>query len=129
MVHITDEGSLFDAPIEAVWKYLNTPEVHGPAHPRRRNLRVTPVPPNSVVLSQEQEIGGQWHTVSNRISLFPPLGYAVEFLEGPMAGSKSFTIFSPRGPQTAVTVVGDFVSKLIPESQLHAAVLGLLGQM
>lgn len=126
MVHIHDEGSEFHAPVEKVWAYLSAAE-HGPAHKDRRNSERKPVGENTLVLSSEQQIGGAWQKVSNRITLYPPVGYSVEFLEGPFAGSKSFTFYTPRGERTGVTVVGEFVSKTVPSADLEAAVLRMLG--
>lgn len=129
MVHIKDEGSYFDAPIELVWKYLNTPEEHGPAHKGRRNVQIKPAGENAILLSQEQEMGGQWVKVANKITMVPPIGVIIEMVEGPMAGSKSFTYYTPKGNKTEVTVVGEWTSKMLPEAQLRPAVLGILEQV
>jgi hypothetical protein len=39
-----------------------------------------------------------------------PLGLVVEALEGPIAGSKFFNYYTPKGNKTGVTVIGDFKS-------------------
>jgi hypothetical protein len=126
MVHILDEGSHFDAPIETIWKYLNTPEEHGPAHKNRRNVQVKPAGEHAIVISQEQEMGGQWHKVSSKITMYPPVGVVIETTEGPLAGSKLMTFYTPNGDKTGVTVVGDFMSKSVPDAQLRPMVLGFL---
>ncbi|EQD60537.1 hypothetical protein B2A_03642, partial [mine drainage metagenome] len=115
MVHIHDEGSEFDAPLDAIWKYLEDP-AHGLAHKDRRNGERKLLGENTLELSFEQEIDGRWTKGRNRITLFPPLGYAVELLEGPFAGSKAFTIFTPQGKKTRVTVTGEYVSSTVPRA-------------
>jgi hypothetical protein len=126
MVHILDEGSHFDAPIATVWAYLNAPEEHGPAHKNRRNVEVKPAGENAILLSQEQDMGGQWHKVTSKITMFPPVGLVIETTEGPLAGSKLMTFYTPKGDKTGVTVVGDFTSKSIPDAQLRPMVLSFL---
>jgi hypothetical protein len=44
-----------------------------------------------------------------------------------MAGSKSFQFYTPKGNETAVTVVGEFVSKGVPDAALKGAVMAFLG--
>ena len=121
MVRIHDEGSEFDAPVEAIWKYLSSPD-HGPAHHDRRHTTRTPVGENVIELAGEQLVRGQWVKVRVRNTILPPLGYASEFLEGPFAGSRQFVYYLPRGPKTGVTVVGEFVSPTLPEAELEATV-------
>ena len=55
------------------------------------------------------------------------MGIAFETLEGPMAGSKSFQFYTPKGNETAVTVVGEYVSKGVPDADLRQAVMAFLG--
>ncbi len=110
MVHIVDEGSEFDAPLEVVWKFLSDP-MHGSAHKGRRNEQRRVVGESVLELSSEVETGGAYVKVTNRITLYPPLGFAVEYLEGPLAGSKAFTFYTPKGGKTAVSIVGEYVAK------------------
>ena len=126
MVYVRDEGSLFDAPIGTIWKYLQSDEDHGPSHKGRRNFDRKQVNENTVILSWEQEHEGTWSRVSNRLTFHPPLGFFVEPLEGPMAGSKFLNYYVPKGNQTEVVVVGDWASKTIPPAQLEKAVWGNL---
>jgi hypothetical protein len=123
MVHISDEEkSTFDAPIETVWKYLQHPEAHGGAHKGSRNRSMKPLTESSFIVSWEQNINGNWVKFTNRITAFPPLGMASEQLEGPMAGSRMFTIYTPRGSKTEVAVHGEMVSPTVPPAQLEAMV-------
>ncbi len=126
MVHIHDEGSEFDASIDNIWKYLGTPEVHGPAHKSRRNVQVKPVNDNTVHVEFEQQVGDQWVKVRNRVTTFPPVGNAVEMLDGPLGGSKFLTYYTPKGTKTGITVIGEFVSKTLPPAQVEAAALRAL---
>ena len=70
MVHIRDEGSQFDAPIHVIWKYLSGPE-HGDAHKNNRNQQAKPVGENTVLVTMEQNMGGQWVKAANRIEELP----------------------------------------------------------
>jgi hypothetical protein len=121
MVHIRDEGSHFDAPIETVWKFLQADD-HGRSHRTTRNQQMKPLSETSFVLSMEQEMNGQWVKVANRITVFPPVGLSIEVLEGPMAGSKIINIYTPKGNRTGIDVYGDFTSSQIPAAQLEPAV-------
>ena len=70
---------------------------------------------------------GSWAKHKVKTTAFPPVGVALETLEGPMAGSKSFQFYNPRGGETGVTVVGEFVSKVVPDATLKGAVMAFLG--
>jgi ABC-type phosphate transport system auxiliary subunit len=61
-----------------------------------------------------------------RTTAYPPVGIAFETIEGPMTGSKSFQFYTPKGNETAVTVVGEWVSKSVPDGDLKNAVLAFL---
>ena len=123
MVHIKDEGSHFEAPIDVVWKYVQSEQDHGESHKGRRNFSRKELGPNMVELSWEQEIDGKWVRSANRLTMLPPVGFSVEPLEGPLAGSKFYNYYTPRGNRTEVTVVGEYTSKTIPAAQLEAAVM------
>jgi hypothetical protein len=122
MVFIADWGSSFDAPVETVWKYLQADQDHGPSHKGRRNFERKSVSDNVVLLNWEQEMDGKWVRMSNRLTFHPPVGFFVEPLEGPMAGSKFFNYYVPKGEKTEVVVVGEWNSKTIPAAQLEKAV-------
>lgn len=67
-------------------------------------------------------MNGTWAKVANRITIFSPLGMAAEATEGPLTGSKRFTVYTPRGPRTEAAVYGDMRSSTVPASQLAAAI-------
>ena len=129
MVHVKDEGSHFDAPIETVWEYLNSEEDHSNSHSGTRNRHRKELSENSMLVSWEQDVGGKWVKMENRITILPPVGLAIEVMEGPMAGSKFMNFYTPKGDMTEVTVVGEFTSKQIPEAQLEPTVDALLDEM
>jgi len=123
MVRISDEeGSLYDAPVDVVWKYLQHPEAHGNAHHNSRNRAMKPLTDNSFIVSWEQNMNGNWVKIANKITVYPPLGMAAEALEGPLAGSKMFTVYTPRGPKTEVSVHGDMQSSMLPPAQIEPMV-------
>jgi hypothetical protein len=123
MVRINDEEkSQFDAPIDVVWKYLQHPEAHGNAHQGTRNRAMKPLTENSFVVSWEQNMNGNWVKVANKITVFPPLGMASEQLEGPIAGSRMFTVYTPRGNKTEVAVYGEMQSTVLPAEQIEPTV-------
>lgn len=123
MVHVKDEGSVFDAPIEVVWRYLQSQQEHGDSHKGRRNVARKELGPNTIELSWEQEVNGNWVKSANRLTFLPPVGFSVEPLEGPLAGSKFYNYYTPRGNKTEVTVVGEYASKVIPAADLEKMVL------
>jgi hypothetical protein len=125
MVHIKDEGSHFDAPLDVVWRYLQAPE-HGPAHKGHRNTKMEMAGENVMVIDEEQDMGGKWVKTKTKITTLPPVGMAIELLEGPMAGTKFFNFYSAKGNKTEVTVVGEFVSKAMPPAQIEPAARGFL---
>lgn len=125
MVRVEDAASEFDAPLDLIWKFLSDP-AHGSAHPNRRGSERKVIGPNTIELSAEASIAGSWVHIQNRISLYPPLGYAVEMVEGPLAGSKYFLYYTPRGDRTGVAIVGDFVSPTLPIAKVAEAANSLL---
>lgn len=123
MPRISDqEGSKFDASLDVIWKYLGDPAAHGGAHRNSRNRSMKPLTDNSFVVSWEQNMNGNWVKVANKITLFPPLGMASEAIEGPLAGSKMFTVYTPHGPKTEVSIYGEMQSSMVPPAQLEGVV-------
>jgi len=125
MARIDDqEGSKFDASLDVVWKYLQSPEAHGGAHRNSRNRSMQPLNDTSFVVSWEQNMNGTWVKVANRITVFPPLGMVAEAIEGPMTGSKMFTVYTPHGPKTEVSVFAEMQAHGVSAGQLEAMVRG-----
>jgi hypothetical protein len=105
MVFILDEGSLFDAPVDKIWKYLQSQDHK---HPSIKTLN-REMSGNSVILSSERNIQGKTVVVKVKNTLYQPFGIVQEYLEGPMKGSRAFLFYTPKGDKTGVTVVGDYI--------------------
>jgi hypothetical protein len=119
MVHLLDEGSVFDASVDKVWQYLRSEE-----HDHRSFKNVgREVNGNVVTITSERIIMGKPVKVKIRNTLYPPVGYVSEHLEGPTAGSRAFLYYIPKGEKTGVTVVGDFVIAGLDEKATRDAVL------
>ena len=127
MVFVRDEGSVYNATLEQVWKFLSANDRHTEAHVHRNVTRKS-LPGNSGEYSWEQDFEGRSERFTMRWTSFPSFGVAYEVLEGPFVGSKFFSYYRPRGPKTRVTVVGDFVSPTIPPARLEASVLGFFAR-
>ena len=104
MVFIHDEGSEFRAPLDKVWKLNTTKGEH--SHPSLRNSRSEMEGEHPILRYETQMPDGSWAKHKVRLTLLPPVGIAFETLEGPMAGSKSFQYYTPKGAKTGITVVG-----------------------
>jgi hypothetical protein len=127
MVFILDNGAYFKAPIDKVWKLLEAHGIDGPKiHPDDKNQRMELTASNGLVAQWENEAEGRMVKTKVRFSLYPPLGTAGEFLEGPFAGSKFFNIYLPKNQLTYITVAGEWKSPSIPENKLKKAVLSML---
>jgi len=126
MAHIEDLGSHFDVPIETLWKFILSPEDHGAAHASRRNVKGEPDGENTLRVSWEQNVQGRWVKVVNRVTMFPPVAQLVHSVEGPLAGSRFLMYYTPQGSRTAVNVIGDFQSPVIPPAELEPMVLASL---
>ena len=62
-----------------------------------------------------------------KITMYPHLGVAQEYVEGPAAGSKAFIHYSPKGSKTGITVVGDFkIAGVSDEAGTKKAVMQML---
>ncbi|MCI4319086.1 MAG: hypothetical protein L3K23_03000 [Thermoplasmata archaeon] len=128
MVHIEDLGSQFDAPLDLVWKFIQSPDDHGESHTGRRNIDGAPDPSGGMRVSWEQDVQGQWVKVVNHVTTFPPIAMMVHSIEGPLAGSKFIFYYSPNGAKTGVSAIGEFDSKMIPHGQLHSVVMASFEQ-
>jgi hypothetical protein len=122
VVFVRDEGSVFNAPLEEVWRFVGSGAAHSEAHHHRKVDRKD-LAGNSGEYSWEQDFEGKPERFTMRSTSFPLFGIAYEVLEGPFLGSKFFAYYRPRGAKTRVTIVGDFVSPTIPPARLEAAVL------
>ena len=122
MVYLFDEGSIFDAPIDKIWKYLPSDQhQHSSMKLLSRELIG-----NAVVITAERTIMGKLVRTKMKNTLYPPFGFVQEHLEGPTAGSRAFVYYVPKGNRTAITVVGDFLLAGADEQGTKEAVLAQL---
>jgi hypothetical protein len=122
VVHVEDAGSRFDAPLEVVWRFVSSGDGHSAAHGHRRNARER-LSENSGRYSWEQEFEGSATRFTMIWTAFPPTGIAYRVIEGPFDGSVFFLYYTPEGPRTGVTIVGEFVSPTIPAERVAASAL------
>lgn len=128
MVFVFDEGAVYDAPIDKIWK-LNM--AHGSSmtkiHPGVKDPKFEQLSDTVFRASYGTDIGGQTVQIAVKFTYFPPLGFVAEHQEGPFEGTKFFNYYTPKGDQTEVTVAGEFVSKApMSDDQVKAGVLALL---
>lgn len=125
MVYILDEGSEFDASLDRIWKYLQSDEEHD--HRSIKTISTEMQGDNVVVITADADMGtGAPIREKLRFTMYPPFGIVEEHLEGPMAGSRSFQYYIPKGSKTGVTVVGEFVAKGMDDDMVkHMALQGL----
>src|SRR5208337_846119 len=97
MVYILDEGSVFDAPIDKIWKYLPS-DNH--KHDSLKLISREMVNSSAVVITAERNIMGKMVRTKIKNTLYPPFGFVQEHLEGPTTGSKAFVYYIPKGNKT-----------------------------
>lgn len=121
MVFILDEGSEFKAPLNKVWALAQTEGVHKHASqidPQRS------MDGEHVVLSFGTKMpDGNVVRQKARITPVPPLGTTIEYVEGPMTGSKLMQYYIPKGNKTGITVVADMKAPNVSDNQLKEMVL------
>ena len=127
MVRIRDEGSEFDAPIETVWRFLRSPEVHLAAHKGERNHRIERTSEITMLSHSEMDVQGQWVPVTNRGTMVPPVATIVEVLRGPLAGTKLVHVYTPAGNKTRVDVYGELTLPGHPEEEVSNQAGPVLG--
>ena len=123
MVHIVDEGSEFDMPLEKLWEYL-------PSESHKHSAKVISreVQGNVITLTTERDVNGKTVRSKLRLTMYPPLGVAQEHLEGPTAGSKAFSYYTQKGNKTTITVVGDYKMAGANDEDTRNAIMQMLGR-
>ena len=123
MVRIVDDESRFEAPIDRVWALIRAHRADMPAiHPTVRDVRVEQVAEGIGVATWSMEFLGRRVEMKSRVVHFVPLGKLIEYLEGPLAGSKELTYLTPEGPRTRISVVGEYRSPTLDDAALADAV-------
>lgn len=121
MVYLKDEGSVFDAPIDVVWKYIFGGEGHDASHKTTRKPKFEKVSDITLIYASERYLRGKWAPDRMRISMFPPVSVVSEWLEGALEGSKMVYLYTPQGDKTRIDVYGEFTSKTLPPEEVEAA--------
>ncbi|MFQ6010655.1 MAG: hypothetical protein ACE5KG_00575, partial [Nitrososphaerales archaeon] len=89
MVFVLDQGAVYDAPLDKIWK-LNM--AHGTdmakIHPGAKDPKFEQLSDTVFRASYETEVGGQNWKIAVRFTFYPPLGFVAEHLEGPFEGTK-----------------------------------------
>lgn len=123
MVYILDEGSVFDAPIDRIWKYLPS---DGHRHNSLKLISREMMDGNAVVITAERNLLGKMVRTKIKNTLYPPFGFVQEHLGGPTAGSRAFVYYIPKGDKTGITIVGEFVLSGMDEKTTREAVMAQL---
>jgi len=121
MVFILDEGSEFKAPLSKVWELAQSEGKHN--HPSQIDPQTSMQNGVPVLSYGSRTADGSVVRSSIKVTMLPPVGFVLEYIDGPMEGTKLMQYYTPKGDKTKVTVVGDAVSKTMTEGQLRKAVL------
>jgi hypothetical protein len=125
LVYLLDEGSVFDAPLDKIWKYLQSKEHQHPS----MKLISREFTGNAVIVTARRSVMGRTIRVRIKNTLYPPFGILQEHLEGPTAGSRAFIYYIPKGDKTGVTVVGDFRIEGADERRIKDTVMAQLQEV
>ncbi len=106
--YFEDRGSVYDAPIEVLWDFMEKDEeFHPKAHKTGlRNFEAKEISEvTSLVRCEVRDGGSRWRKMVARITSIRPAVRINEELEGPYAGSKTVYLYSPRGRKTSVDIL------------------------
>jgi hypothetical protein len=120
-VHFEDTGTVYDAPLEALWDFILHDEVfHPEAHKDTlRNFKWKDVSEITGVASCEVQVSGHWIKKKSRITTIPPIARIQEELTGRYAGSKIVYLYTPRGKKTGVDVYAELASDTSSPEELE----------
>ncbi len=121
MVFILDEGGIFDASVEKIWKLFSS-NSNEHEHPSMKNLRVERTE-GAVFLLWDTEWKKSMSSHKAKFTAYRPLGFALDYVEGPFSASREFEYYVPRGPnRTEVISAGEWKSPTLAEDELKEAV-------
>jgi len=121
MVFIVDEGSVFKAPLQKVWQLGQSEGIHN--HPSMMNVKRSMEGEHVVLVYDTKMPDGNMAKNKVRMTVVPPVGFILEYMDGPFTGTRLMQYYIPKGDKTGVTVVGEVKSPMIPESQLKGTML------
>ena len=127
-MHVTHDGFL-DEPLEKVWKRIADPSALRD-HPLVRGEKVLDQKGDTIVLESVTVThnGKRKDLATLKITINEPKGYDVEYLSGPLAGSKFTRVFTAKGEGTRVEVSGDFKMRGADDATTKKEVLALLDE-
>lgn len=128
MVRIRDDG-VFDAPLQTIWKYLQSPQDH--THGSFAVSKVLDQKGNALVMEVDvrDPLSGMSRRETLRMTMDPPRGFDVEYLEGPSKGTRHRHTYTPMGDKTRVEVEGDFRMHGMDDSQIRKSVLAYFDEV
>lgn len=120
LVYFEDLGAVYDAPIDAVWDFMEKDEeFHPKAHKSTvRNFKAKRLSKISVLLRWEVLEDGRWVKRNARVTEIRPSVRILEELGGPEKGSKTVHTYTPRGTKTVVDVLNYRYSTKLTPAQL-----------
>jgi hypothetical protein len=123
MVRYYSDDGVFDAPVEKVWKLIESHNTHmNDIHKGVISVKAHPEPSGSV-LADVVTLGpdGKSHVNHKwRFTMKPPLTQTVEMIEGPMKGTWLTTTYLPHGNKTRLVTVAEWkVQGVSDDSTLH----------
>ena len=127
MVKVSDDG-IYNEPMEKIWRFVmdeNAPHNHAFIKSRKvveqkGNTIIT----ENVLVNPD---GKGTHSERWKLTLNPPKGYDMEYLTGPMAGSKMTQTYSALGgSKTKAQVVGEYKMLGMDDAGIRKSVLGFL---
>ena len=126
MVYLKDEG-VFDAPVDKIWRFLNDEK----ADHEHRAVKFSKVLEQSekimvVEMDAKSPDGKTTFKQTAKFTFNPPKGFDMEFLSGPMVGTKHTHTYTPMGNKTKVEVAGEFKVQGLDEQATKKAALALL---
>ncbi|MBI2649017.1 MAG: hypothetical protein HYW93_05135 [Thaumarchaeota archaeon] len=119
MVFLVDQGGEFDAPLEKVWKLQEANPNH--THADMQNLKSS-MQGEHPILDFETPMPGGNVKQQIKMTVVPPVGFVMEYTDGPMKGTKLMQFYTPKGKKTGVTVIGELQSSMMSGDQLKKAV-------
>jgi ligand-binding SRPBCC domain-containing protein len=127
MVQLKDEG-VFDAPLEKIWRFLQD-DTH-----EHRSIEISKVLEQSekhmiVEMEATSSDGKSKVKETAKFTFSPPTGFDMEFLSGPMIGTKHTHKYTPMGDKTKVEVVGEFKIQGLDDTATKKAALAFLEEI
>ena len=120
-LYFRDTGSVYDAPLEAVWDFiLHDEEFHPQAHRGSlRNFKWKDVNEITGVASYEVQRAGRWTKKTSRLTTIRPVARIQEELTGRYAGSKIVYLYTPKGERTGIDVFAELASDTLSPEELE----------